>query len=198
MAPNRPIEGTNPLQPSPKYTYKDYLQWPEEERWEIIEGVAYSMSPAPNRRHQGLQRELLGQLIPYFKQKPCKIYPAPIDVILPEVGEQADESSTVVEPDILVVCDPRKLTDAGIRGAPDFIIEILSPATAFRDQSNKKLLYEKHGVKEYWVVNPETLEVLIYRLTDGRYGLPQAADLRQPTRVSLFPDLALSVREEDL
>ncbi len=198
MAENRPIEGTNPLKPPIRYTYKDYLQWPEDERWELIEGIAYSMSPAPNRRHQGIHREIMGQLISYFKGKPCKLYPAPIDVFLPETDDSPDDISTIVQPDILVVCDPAKLKEVGILGAPDFIIEILSPATAFRDQSKKKLLYEKHGVKEYWIVNPETLEALIYRLKGDRYELPVAADLRHPTPVSLFPGLELSVQEEEI
>jgi len=101
-----------------------------------------------------------------------------------------------VQPDLLVLCDSSKLTDVGVVGGPDFIIEIQSPSTAFRDQVEKKVLYEKHGVKEYWIVNPETLEVFIYRLKNDRYGLPEPADLRNTTPVSLVPGLELQVKEE--
>ncbi|MFZ4614727.1 MAG: Uma2 family endonuclease [Rectinemataceae bacterium] len=103
----------------------------------------------------------------------------------------------VVQPDLLVVCDRTMLIDEGIRGAPDFIIEILSPGTAMVDQREKRQLYEKHGVREYWIVNPETFEILQYRSTAGVYGLPSVADLRQPCPVAIFEGLTLKVRAED-
>jgi len=103
-----------------------------------------------------------------------------------------------VQPDILVVCDPAKLIEEGVRGAPDFIVEILSPATALKDQSEKKELYEKKGVREYWVVNPHTLETFVYLLRDGSYGLPRVYSLRASVDVTIFPGLALRAREEEL
>lgn len=198
MGTNRPLEGTNPLTPANHYTYKDYLHWPPEERWEVIHGVAYSMSPSSNRKHQGVLRELSRQIGTFLLRMPCKLFMAPFDVLLGAPTESIEETSTIVQPDLLVVCDLSKLTDIGVVGGPDFIIEIQSPSTAFRDQVEKKLLYEKHGVKEYWVVNPETLEVFIYRLKNGRYGLPEPADLRKATPVSLFQGLELQVKEEDI
>jgi Uma2 family endonuclease len=114
---------------------------------------------------------------------------------LPE-GDEAVEH--VVQPDAFVVCDKSKLIDEGILGAPDFIIEVLSPGTAMKDQTQKRRLYESRGVMEYWIANPETLEAFIYLLKDDKYGLPSAAGLRQPTAVSIFPGLALKARPEDL
>lgn len=198
MGTNRPIEGINPLKPAPHYTYKDYLQWPPEERWEVIQGVAYAMSPSPNRKHQGVLRELSRQIGVFLQGKSCKLFIAPFDVLFMEPGESIEDTGTIVQPDLLVLCDTSKLTDVGVVGAPDFIIEIQSPSTAFRDQVEKKLLYEKHGVKEYWVVNPETLEAFVYRLKNDRYGLPEPADLRNATPVSLFPGLELCVKEEEI
>jgi hypothetical protein len=110
-----------------------------------------------------------------------------VDVFFPEGEEDLDSIQTIVQPDILVVCDPAKLIEEGVRGAPDFIVEILSPATALKDQSEKKELYEKKGVREYWIVNPNTLETFVYLLRDGSYGLPLAHSLRESVDVTIFP-----------
>ena len=183
------------------FTWQDYCTWPDDERWELINGKAYpliGMSPSPRRRHQALSGRLFGQLDRFFEGKSCQLYDAPMDVFLP-MGDQAlADIDKVVQPDLFVVCDRSKLIDEGILGAPDFIIEILSPGTAMVDQTEKKALYEQHGVREYWIVNPETLEVFIYRMNEGRYGLPSVADLTLATAVSIFPGLELRVRPESL
>jgi len=102
-----------------RYTYGDYRTWAEDERWELIDGVAWNMSPAPVRRHQGILTEILPQLLPYMEGKSCEVYAAPFDVLLPERPDQdEDEVSTVAQPDISVVCDQAKLTDKGCTGAP--------------------------------------------------------------------------------
>jgi Uma2 family endonuclease len=181
-----------------RFTYQDYKNWPEDERWELINGTAWAMSPAPKRMHQTLCGQLYAQLDYFFAGKPCRPYIAPVDVFLPEGDEAWDETDDVVQPDILVVCDKSKLIEEGVRGAPDFVIEILSPSTALKDQSEKKILYEAHGVREYWVVNPNTMETFIYILKDGKYGLPKPASLLQSVPVSLFGGLELRVRPEDL
>lgn len=163
------------------YTYADYLAWPEGERWELIEGVPYNMSPAPTRRHQGFAGELLRQIANFLDDKPCKVYPAPFDVrLLPDASQEefrnaADKHvTTVVQPDISVICDPEKLDDRGCLGAPDIIIEILSPSTAAKDQIQKVALYERCGVKEYWIVHPTDNTVTIRRLNkQGKYGIPE-------------------------
>lgn len=107
-----------------KYTYGEYLHWPDEERWEIIEGVAYSMSPAPSRRNQKVLLALLNEFYNYLKGKNCEVYGAPFDVRLPEGDEREEEIKTVVRPDIAVICDKSKLDDRGCRGSPDLIVEV--------------------------------------------------------------------------
>ncbi len=191
-------EGTAALKNDEHYNYHDYCTWPEDERWELIAGTAYAMSPAPRRKHQGMVVALNVQLGRHFAGKTCRPYISPIDVFLPADDEALADIDTVVQPDLLVVCDPAKLIDEGIKGAPDFIIEILSPSSALRDQSEKRRLYEAKGVREYWIVNPNTLEVFIYRLRDGAYGLPAVASLASPTAVAIFPGLELAVNEAEL
>lgn len=192
--PGPATNGTSALKAGERFTYRDYKTWPQGERWELIDGKAYSMSPSPRRGHQRLAGELCSQLYSFFEGKPCEPYIAPIDVFLPKGEEGLDDIDRVVQPDLLVVCDPAKLVDEGIRGAPDFVVEILSPTTALYDQSEKRALYESVGVREYWIVNPETFEAFLYRLSDKGYGLPSVADLRQPTPVSIFPGLVLRAK----
>ncbi|MCK4765370.1 MAG: Uma2 family endonuclease [Candidatus Aminicenantes bacterium] len=151
--------------------YADYLTWPEGERWELIEGVPFDMTPAPSRYHQEISINLSVVIKNFLKDKECMIYAAPFDVRLPEGRQENDETQTVVQPDISVICDPEKLDDRGCVGAPDFIVEIVSPNTVKKDMKDKLLLYEKHGVPEYWVVHPAEHMVLVYKLDEqGRYG----------------------------
>lgn len=132
--------------PDTRYTWDDYRAWPEDERWEIIDGMAYAMSPAPSTKHQSVTLNLGGALRNALAGKPCKPFIAPTDVKLSE--------SDVVQPDILIVCDPAKITPSHIEGAPDVTIEVLSPNTSTKDLREKKDLYERGGVKEYVVVDP--------------------------------------------
>jgi len=192
------FDGTSPLKADRHYTYQDYRSWPEEERWELFHGTAFAMSPAPQRIHQGLVVRLLVQLSAFFEGKSCKPYVAPVDVFFPDGDEALDDIDLVLQPDLMVVCDPGKLIDEGIRGAPDLIIEVLSPGTAMRDQTDKRDIYEKKGVREYWVVNPHTFEVLVYSLKDAAYGLPVPASLNSPIPVGIFPGLSLSAKKSEL
>ncbi|NCN04950.1 MAG: Uma2 family endonuclease [Spirochaetales bacterium] len=192
------VQGSSAVKSDEVFTYKEYKTWPDDQRWELIEGRPYSMSPAPTPKHQRFLGVLNSQLENFFSGKPCRPYLAPVDVILVVELEDQEDSRTVVQPDAFVVCDPSKLVDEGIIGAPDFVIEILSASTAMKDQGEKRILYEKFGVKEYWVVNPLTYEVLRYFFREGKFGLAVPADLRNPVEVSLFPDLFLSVKPEDL
>jgi len=153
-----------------KYTYGDYRMWPDDEKWEIIKGIPYYMSPAPLRKHQEISGALFAKLYNYLEDKACRVYAAPFDVRFPAGDEKDEEIETVVQPDIAVVCNEDKLDDWGCRGAPDFIVEILSPATAKRDLGEKFDLYEESGVKEYWVVFPLDKVVHVYLLNeDGKY-----------------------------
>jgi Uma2 family endonuclease len=165
-----------------RYSYRDYLSWPEGERVELIEGVPYAMSPAPRREHQRLVSELNRQLANALHDAPCEVYPAPFDVKLSR--EEEDERPTVVQPDLTVVCDPAKLTEQGVTGAPDLVVEIVSPDSGFHDRvwseaalparpcilGRKFDLYRGAGVREYWIVDPDERVVEVYRLaSDGSY-----------------------------
>lgn len=147
-----------------KFSYTDYLTWPDEERWELIDGFAYNMTPAPGIYHQRLVINIGSMLKEKLKGKKCTPWIAPTDVILSEYD--------VVQPDIFVVCDKSKITPANIQGAPDLVIEILSPATAIKDKREKKALYEKHGVNEYIIIDPTDMYVERFALKDGKYGIP--------------------------
>ena len=159
------------------YTYGDYRTWPDDERWELIEGTAWNMSAAPTRFHQGILAGLLQQIKNYTDGSGCEIHAAPFDVLLPEIGEtEEDDVTSVVQPDISVICDPGRLTDKGRTGAPDWILEILSPSTSKKDFNNKMTLYQKHGVKEYWIVDPGNTFVHVYLLGD-KHEYPDAPDI---------------------
>jgi Uma2 family endonuclease len=180
------------------YTYGDYLSWPDDERWELIDGVAYNMCAAPNRFHQGILMGLGVQVGNFLPGKPCKAYMAPFDVIFPDSPDQEEnEVTTVVQPDLSVICDPKKLTYKGCTGAPDWVVEILSPYTSKKDFREKLALYERHGVKEYWIVDPGNRYVHVYLRDEktGKYPEDPAvylAEARVPCRVldGLVVDLA--------
>lgn len=154
------------------YTYGDYRAWPDDERWELIEGEAWNMSPAPSSSHQGLVMAFSARIWAQLRGQPCRVFPAPFDVLLPESPQQdEDDVDTVVQPDVSVICDRSKITPRGCRGAPDLAIEILSPYTAAKDIRVKRDLYERHGVREYWIVDIGNRCVLAHRLgEDGLYG----------------------------
>jgi Uma2 family endonuclease len=174
------------------FSYGDYCQWPEEERWELIDGEAFAMAPAPTRLHQEFVVELARQIGNALQGPPCRVYVAPFDVRLPRQDEADAQVDTVVQPDVAVICDPRKLDDKGCRGAPDWIIEILSPASAAHDQIRKRALYERHGVREYWLLHPVDRVLTIYRLSeDGAFGKPDIRTLEEPTPASLIADLMI-------
>lgn len=175
----------------PYFTYGDYCNWSEDERWELIDGQAYAMS-APSRVHQEIVLELGTQIHNYLKGKPCKPYIAPFDVRLPKKNEKDEQIDTVVQPDISVICDRNKLDDKGCRGAPDWIIEILSPSTAIRDMDVKFQLYQTHGVKEYWLINPQEKWGMIYILNaQQKYERSKMFPLSETTQVTIFPDLSI-------
>lgn len=152
---------------TPRYTYGDYAQWTGDERWELLDGEALAMSPAPKRLHQEVVGEVFWQIKNALRSKPCRVFVAPFDVRLPQGSEEDDKIETVVQPDISVICDRAKLDEAGCRGAPDWIIEVLSAGTAGRDQVRKLELYERHGVGEYWIVDPVEQTLSVYRLDGG-------------------------------
>ena len=158
---------------SKTYNYSDYQTWSDEERWEIIEGVPYNMSPAPSTRHQ----RILGELHIAFRsvvRKPCEVFLSPFDVRLSESYDEEVTIENVVQPDLLVYCDKAKVDEKGGKGAPDLVVEILSPSTASKDIKTKLLLYQKFGVREYWIIDPDKDTVEILSLDEkGRYVIRQ-------------------------
>ena len=174
-----------------RYTYADYAKWREGEHWELIDGVAYAMA-APSRQHQEVVLELGSQILQHLRGKPCRPYVAPFDVRLPRQDEADDKVDTTVQPDIAVICGRGKLDDKGCRGAPDWIIEVVSPSSAIMDMEKKRRLYERHGVKEYWIVHPTDRWLMVYTLgEDGKYGQFQLFGLDEPAVVGLFPELSI-------
>ncbi len=177
-----------------RFTYGDYLLWDDDQRWELIDGVPFAMSPAPRLRHQRVLVELSRQIANYLLDKPCQLFVAPFDVRLPEADENDDQVETVVQPDLSVICDSAKLDDAGCRGAPDLIMEILSPGTAHIDLQIKLDRYERAGVREYWIVDPLEKTVLLFtRAADRRYGRPEIYGDDDPVKVRIFPDLEVAL-----
>lgn len=152
-----------------RFSYADYCKWTDDECWELIDGVEYDMSPAPSRIHQKLSGELFVRIYDVLKDRQCEVYAAPFDVRLPDYAEASDEEIfTVVQPDIVVVCDASKLDERGCMGAPDLVIEILSPYTAAKDMKIKRDLYEQHGVSEYWLVHPTDKTLMVYCLRQDK------------------------------
>jgi Uma2 family endonuclease len=152
------------------YTYADYLTWPETPRYELIDGKAYAMAPAPSVRHQDIVLQVARQIANQLDNTSCRPFVAPLDVRLPKHPNDRDEhTDRVVQPDIFVVCDPNKIDERGVLGAPDWIIEILSPGSASYDQITKRALYERVGVREYWVIHPIDGMVFIYRHNGTHY-----------------------------
>ena len=180
--------------PEKKYTYGDYLKWSDEERWELINGVPYAMGPAPLTEHQQILGELFVSLALYFREKNCRVFPAPFDVRLPQSDEKDEEISTVVQPDIVVVCDPDKLDERGCNGAPDMVVEIISSSTAKKDLNEKFNLYERSGIQQYWVVFPKYKVVDIYNLDEsGRYKKTESCSVGERITSQLFPGLEIDV-----
>ena len=154
------------------YTYQDYCKWPDDERWELIDGVAYNMCAAPSLNHQLISGDLGVDMFNFQKGKPCRVLFAAVDVFFPRVNEMdEDDVDTVVQPDLVVVCDEKKLRPKGVWGAPDLLVEILSPSTQRKDLREKFDLYQRSGVREYWVIDPRGEWVQQYVLAeDGLFG----------------------------
>ncbi len=170
------------------YSYADYLQFPPGERWELIDGTAYNMTPAPSTEHQNICMELSGQIYAQLRGKPCKPFAAPIDVRF----ERNEGTAHVVQPDLIVVCDPAKIVVNGIVGAPDWIVEVISPGSAGRDEIAKRALYERFGVREYWLVHPVDRIVSIYRLApSGAYAISDVHELQGKLGVSVLPGVEI-------
>ncbi|PRY88911.1 Uma2 family endonuclease [Mongoliibacter ruber] len=153
-----------------RYTYADYLNWEIDHMVELIKGEVFRQAAAaPRRIHQELVLKIGSQLGNLLKGKTCKVYVAPFDVRLPVESKKHKDINTVVQPDICVVCDPEKLDELGCVGAPDLIMEILSPSNNKKELQNKYEVYEESGVKEYWIIHPYEKTLLVYTLVEKKY-----------------------------
>lgn len=171
------------------YSYADYLTWKIKERIELIKGKIMEMSPAPTRFHQRISMKLTIEFAKGFDNHRCQLYAAPFDV---RFADEQGNVKTVVQPDLCVICDPNKLDAKGCLGAPDLVVEILSPGNTRKEMKNKFELYEEQGVKEYWIVYPDTRNIQIFVLKEGKYVGIQPIAEDEPAVSPTFPQLCFS------
>jgi Uma2 family endonuclease len=169
------------------YTWNDYRHWDDDRRWELIDGEAYAMSPAPSPRHQGILNRLARFWDEYLDNKPCRVLPAPVDVRL------TDED--VVQPDLVVVCESDKITRTHIEGAPTLVVEILSDSTALYDRNRKLRLYARSGIKEVWLVTPYPWLVEVFLLDGASYRLAGTYTKTDRLQSPTFPDLCMDLEK---
>lgn len=174
------------------HTEEDYYNLPKDCRAELIDGQFYNMA-SPSRMHQEILMEIAGTIRDYIKSKggPCRVYPAPFAVKL------FDDDKTIVEPDISVICDPNKLTDKGCSGAPDWIVEIVSPSDPRHDYIIKLNLYYNAGVREYWIIDPRNNEIHVYNL-DNEIFIVKTYSFNDTVKAGIYEDLVVDFSKLDL
>jgi len=181
------ITDINQLDAKKTYSYKDYLSWQFQERVELLRGYIARIAPAPSRRHQEVSGQLFLQIGNFLKGQSCHLYSAPFDVRL--------NADTVVQPDLCIVCDTSKLDEQGCNGAPDLIIEVLSPGNSRKERKEKFELYEEHQVQEYWIVEPVDESIIVYTLRDGKYTGSKPYVPGETVTSALLPGLELGLEE---
>ncbi len=195
------VYSVNELDEGLTYSYANYLNWLFDERLELIKGKIYKMNPAPSRAHQQVLTNLFKRIANFLDGNPCKIYVAPFDVRFPKESKADKDIYTVLQPDLCVVCDRSKLNDRGCLGAPDLVIEILSPGNNKKELLHKYKVYEEFGVKEYWVISQSDQNILIYTLSsDGKYVPSKIFTLSEEVGSSVLPGFVLKLDDvfEDL
>ncbi|WP_316846972.1 Uma2 family endonuclease [Pedobacter psychrodurus] len=198
---DEPVRQFNELDASLTYSYSNYLNWLFPERVELIKGKIFKMSPAPSRVHQEVAGSIFLKLGNFLVGKPCKVYSAPFDVRFPKESKADKDVYTVLQPDICVICDKSKLDARGCIGAPDLVVEVLSPGNTKMELLNKYRVYEEFGVKEYWVVSQSDQNILIYTLNkEGKFQPSKIFTLSEKITSSVLPgfELALDDVFEDL
>jgi len=173
------------------HTYSDYLIWSRTSGDELIEGAAYVREASPTPRHQLIVIELCNQVRNALKGTSWRVFVAPLDVRLPKSTERDEDVDTVVQPDVFITRDHKKIDERGLRGAPDWIVEVLSPGTARYDQKKKLAAYERAGVPEVWLVNPRARDVAIYRLSESAYAQPRVLKWEGRTPVGVAPEVVI-------
>ncbi len=185
---------------SKRYSYADYLTWVFDDRVELFKGWVKRMSPAPNMRHQRISRNLSLRIGNYLEQKSCSLFYAPFDVRLigtlkPKGVKDPASIYTVVQPDICVICDQAKLDEKGCMGAPDWIIEIVSPGNTKREIDDKFEIYQENGVREYWIVQPTDETVTVFDLAVEKYGFRKIYNNVDEAPVGIFPGFEIDFKE---
>jgi len=193
-SPDEKVYSVNELDERLTYSYANYLNWLFDERLELIKGKIYKMSPAPSRVHQKVLTNLFRPIANFLDGKPCELYVAPFDVRFPKESKDDKDIYTVLQPDLCVICDKSKLDDRGCLGAPDLVIEILSPGNNKKELLNKYKVYEEFGVKEYWVVSQSDQNILIYTLSgEGKYVPSKIFTLSEKVSSSALPGFVLKI-----
>ena len=172
------------------YTYADYTTWDDDQRWEIIDGAAYAMA-APLFDHQTVVGSVFRQVATALLGKRCRAMVSPLDVRLPISDEPDEQVTTTVQPDVLIVCDPSKIDRKGVRGAPDFILEVCSPTHPSHDHVLKRRRYEQAGVREYWIVHPTDRVLWAYVLADGKFGTMEVLELLGQKALAILPEVVV-------
>ena len=178
------------------YTYADYLQWKFEERIELIKGKIFKMSPAPSSAHQRISRKILVALDVFLYGKPCEVFNAPFDVRLTKKSKSNQEVQTVVQPDICVICDRSKIDERGCLGAPDIVVEIISPGNNKTELKNKYEVYKESGVQEYWIVSPQDKTFMKYTLNqEGVYVASRLMPSEDEVTTPILPGFVLNLED---
>lgn len=189
-----PVHELNDIDASLTYSYANYLNWLFHDRVELIRGKIFKMSPAPSRVHQEISGNIFNPIANFLKSKSCKVYAAPFDVRFPKESKEDKDVFTVLQPDICVVCDKSKLDDRGCIGAPDLIVEILSPGNTKVELLHKYQVYQEFGVKEYWVVSQSDQSILIYTLNEfGKFQPSKIYSLSEKVSSSVLPGFELAL-----
>ena len=176
------------------YTYADYLNFTFGEMVEIIKGRLFRMSPAPSATHQRISGRLFTLISNFLWSNKCQVFTAPFDVIFRVKDKDFMQSDRVVQPDIVVICDPEKIQERGCFGAPDWIIEILSPHTTKKDVQDKFELYEESGVREYWVIEPKNQSVEVFVLENDVYKRIRTYVQDDIAPCNTLPDLTIDLK----
>jgi len=174
------------------HTYSDYLTWSRTSGDELIDGVAYVREPSPLPSHQLIAGELHGQIREAIKGPKWCVFIAPLDIRLPKSTEIDADVDTVVQPDVFIMRGRKKIDALGVRGAPEWLAEVLSPSTARYDERVKIPVYERAGVPEVWLINFKARTVAIYRLSGGKYGPPTLLSIRGKTRLTAVPGVTIN------
>ncbi|HEX8378077.1 MAG TPA: Uma2 family endonuclease [Pedobacter sp.] len=192
----KPVLYFEDIDTSLTYNYSHYLNWLFDDRVELIKGQIFKMSPAPSPYHQQISIRISSELYMYLKDKVCKVYTAPFDVRFPKESKADKDVYTVLQPDICVICDLNKIDNRGCIGAPDIVVEILSPGNNKTELLNKYSVYEEFGVKEYWVVSPAEKTFLKYTLDEnGKYQPSKLFTLSERIYSDILPEFVLDLDE---